>query len=73
MHKPHRPGELAPGARIDWLRLEKRIRAALRQQYLFPARDPMDTLEAIDNALGEETGRGWELEERPRAYPPPPI
>ena len=49
-----------PKGMIDWLNLEERIRKTLRR-YVKTGLDPYEALEEIDNALGEETGRGWEL------------
>jgi len=50
-----------PRAYINWLKLEDRIREAL-QGYKGELYDPDSALRRIDDAIGEETGRGWELE-----------
>lgn len=54
--------------KVDWLKLEDRIRNELRIYKInkssndsFPAAEI--ALTGIDDILGEETGRGWELEE----------
>ena len=45
--------------KMDWLRLESRIRNALRS--INEGADPMTALRAIDDAVGEETCRGRTL------------
>ena len=49
------------GPIVDWLRLESRIRAAFRL-YSKGEFSAWDTLQGISGALGEETGRGFEME-----------
>lgn len=48
--------------KMNWLRLETRLRNYLRDM-LQGDIDKDTCLAAIDNALGEETGRGYELPE----------
>ena len=55
--------DLKKKVEVDWLKLEQRIRQALRDYRDYPHSgvDAWETLEAIDEALGDETGRGCEL------------
>lgn len=48
-----------PPAKMDWLRLETRIRESLRTYSRFQE-DPEDTLREIDDILAEETRGGSE-------------
>ena len=49
-----------PHAKMDWLRLETRLRESLSTYSRFQE-DPEDTLREIDDILAEETRRGNEL------------
>lgn len=46
--------------KIDWLKLEKEIRQQLRT-FREENQTPEDALEAISEAVGYHTGRGYEL------------
>jgi|GEM_PF-3286479 len=51
---------------VNWLRLEQRIRKALqnlKEDRELHLDDAIETLSTISAILGEETGRGYELEE----------
>jgi hypothetical protein len=52
--------------KMDWLRLEERIRVVLRA-YIKGTLECKEALNQIDDALGEETGRGFELDWPPNS------
>jgi hypothetical protein len=49
-----------PG-KVDWLNLERRIRDAFRELKASAATES-DTLRAISDVLGDETGRGYPMD-----------
>lgn len=52
---------MADALRIDWLKVENGIRAELRR-FRDERADPRAVLAEIDDILGDETGRGYELD-----------